>query len=277
MRRREFVAIAAAWPLLVRRAFADVCPPKNAKTPDEAAREKREREASEARKKAVARAVAAGKTVLIFVIPDDDGEKWERGRAFGEWLNHGDNDQLAPLARATVLCATTSELPVKVDGQPLMVLLRPGAPPRPLDGELMKYTDRRIHVVKAPNEPPEPEPPDDDTVFARRVGLLADLTSSTLGPAGPDSIALARQVRTRIIAVDPPEGSHWANDSGCATRIEATRAEKEAEKRAEEEALKKGFMFSKHFVAVGCGMGHVPDKSRRFLYFYARDPDRDVT
>src|SRR5207253_4564974 len=101
MRRRDFVAVAAAWPLLVRRAFADVCVPKK-KEPAEAAQEKRELEATKRRRDAVARALAAGKTVRIFVIPDDDAEKWERGRAFGEWLNHGEDAQLAPLSRATV-------------------------------------------------------------------------------------------------------------------------------------------------------------------------------
>jgi hypothetical protein len=275
MRRRDFVAMAAAWPLLVRRAFADVCVPKK-KEPAEVAQEKRELEASKHRREAVAKALAAGRTVLVFVIPDDDMAKWERGRAFGEWLNHGEDAQLAPLSRATVLCAKTGELPSTVDGQPLLVLLRPGAPPRPLEGELAKYSDGRIRV-KAIGGAQEPEPPDDDAVFASRVTLLSDLTASVLGPAGADPAAQARVVRTRIVTVDPPGGSHWASDSGCATRIEVTRAEKEEEERAEEEARKKGIFMMKHVVGVGCGMGHVPDKSRRFLYFYARDPERDVT
>jgi len=265
--------MAAAWPLVVRRAFADTCVPK-AKTPDEAAQEKREREASQRRREALARALAAGRTVMLFVIPDDDGEKWERGRAFGEWLNHGADTQLAPLANAVVLCAKTDETPTRLDGQPLMALLRPGAPPRLLDGELAKYADRRIVVKKGGAEE---EPPDDDAVFASRVGVLSNLAASALGPAGAAAAAQARLVRTRIVAVDPPEGAHWASDSGCATRIEATRAEKEAERRAEEEDRKKGIFRMKHIVSIGCGMGHVPDKSTRFLYFYARDPDRDVT
>jgi hypothetical protein len=272
VKRRTFVASAAAWPLLIRRAFADTCVPK-AKDPDEAAREKRELEASKRRREAVARALAAGRSLMILVIPDDDGEKWERGRAFGEWLNHGEDAQLAPLARAVVMCARTAELPGAVAGQPLLVYLQPNAPPRLLDGALAKYNDREIvRVVK----PGEPKPPDDDSVFASRVTLLSDLTSSVLGTSDSPT-ADARLVRTRIVAVDPPEGAHWASDSGCATRIEATRAEKEDERRAEEEARKKGMLFSKHIVSIGCGMGHVPDKSRRFLYFYARDPDRDVT
>jgi hypothetical protein len=273
MRRREFVALAASWPLLVRRAFADTCTPKS-KTPDEAAAEKREQEASKRRKEAVARALAAGRTVMIFVIPDDDALKWERGRAFGEWLNHGEDSQLAPLSRATVMCARTSELPSKLDGQPLMALLKPNEPPRPLSGELVQYTDRRIRVIKSGEA--EEEPPDDDAVFASRVGVLSRLASEALGPAG-DAKSEARLVRTRIVTVDPPEGAHWANDSGCATRVEATRAEKAEEKRAEEEARKRGLIGMKAIVSIGCGMGHVPDKSRRFLYFYARDPDRDVT
>ena len=41
-------------------------------------------------------------------------------------------------------------------------------------------------------------------------------------------------------------GSHWAHASGCATTIEGIR----------------------NTAMIGCGMGHVPDKSRRFLYFF---------
>ena len=46
----------------------------------------------------------------------------------------------------------------------------------------------------------------------------------------------------------PPRGTHWAVSSGCGTRIEGVTDN----------------------VAFGCGMGHVPAKSRRFLYFFSR-------
>jgi hypothetical protein len=31
---------------------------------------------------------------------------------------------------------------------------------------------------------------------------------------------------------------------------------------------------SNEIVAIGCGMGHVPEKSSRFLYFFAKSPQQ---
>ena len=60
--------------------------------------------------KAKARALAAGRPLLLFIIPKNDGDKWDRGHAFGELLAHGTPAQLAPLASAELACATLDDL-----------------------------------------------------------------------------------------------------------------------------------------------------------------------
>ena len=59
----------------------------------------------------------------------------------------------------------------------------------------------------------------------------------------------------RAVRNGPPTGSHWANASGCGP--------------ATVENMKED---SDEIVAYGCGMGHVPAKSSRFLYFFAKSP-----
>ena len=48
--------------------------------------------------------------LLILVIPAGEELRWRRGRAFGEFLNHGDDASVAPLALFAVSCAPMSEL-----------------------------------------------------------------------------------------------------------------------------------------------------------------------
>jgi hypothetical protein len=206
----------------------------------------------------------------VLVVPRDDQQRWNRGRAFGEWLNHGSPSQLAPLARVEVVCAKVAELEhfrPPGDGDPLMVLIAAAgdAPGTVLDGALPAYDNPRIHRDGESLLP-------DDEVFRLRVELLSKLTHAALPPVAPGEIAtLATEVDRRLVR-RPPAGSHWANSSGCGTKVEPTPEELEAERRADEEALKKGVIRGKTFVAIGCGMGHVPEKSRRFLDFYARGP-----
>ena len=59
---------------------------------------------------AKARALAAGRPLLVFIIPKDDRLKMDRGHAFGELLAHGTPAQLAPLASVELACATLDDL-----------------------------------------------------------------------------------------------------------------------------------------------------------------------
>ena len=57
--------------------------------------------------------------------------------------------------------------------------------------------------------------------------------------------ALAERVRTQYVRREIP-GSRWGRGSGCGTQIEGETPR-----------------------LVGCGMGHVPQLSRRFLFFFS--------
>ena len=251
MRRRCFLGALAFGPLWLRRAFADASlgqPVTPSAGPD------RYREA-------LSRARAAGRPLLVLVIPDDDGEKRSRGQAFGEWILHGDDVYVASLAQVEVVCLRRAEVDVEPygPGDPLMVLVRgPGAPHAELHADL--FLPRRR---------------DEEAQFRRRVAILGDWLREALGSMAPPSARapeLAALARARL-SNDAPPGAHWARCSGCATHIEPTREEKEAKERKRREALRRGVITIDPIVAIGCGMGSVPEKSRRFLYLFAKVPE----
>ena len=191
----------------------------------------------------------------MFVIPDDDGKKWERGRAFGELLNHGSAAQLAPLGLCEVVCATMAEvrglLPSAGAGEPLMVLIDSAQVParvQRIDPMLPDYpNEQRFDADWATRVKRE------DAISDQRIAVLARHLTAAVAPdssslAGREA-ALAGEVRDRLVKQRVP-GSHWANASGCGTRVEEDKDE----------------------VGIACGMGHVPSKSSRFLYLYAQTP-----
>jgi hypothetical protein len=272
MKRRVFLG-AAALALLglrLRRAFGDASVGPGS--------------ATRAFSSALARAARASRPLLVIVIPTDDAQKWERGKAFGEFLNHGSPADLAPLARAEVVCAKLDELPANVGAmldsvEPLLVRIDPrGGLARTINAELPRYRDR---IVVIGDSKPNAED-DDDHVFGRRVATIAKSVRDALSPDASDGVrapSLAREVRARLVE-RPPPGSHWATSSGCGTDVEETpeeKAQREAEEKARAErerlAALQGRILalkSKVISVRGCGMGHVPEKSRRFLYFFAK-------
>jgi hypothetical protein len=74
------------------------------------------------------------KPLLALVIPADGRQKAEHGRHFGEWLNHGSDQDLAALACAEVVCA---ELDV----------IRQFFPRVPEDSQAAAFV---VHVDRAP-------------------------------------------------------------------------------------------------------------------------------
>lgn len=240
MKRRHFVSAASAalaaalWPSFVRDAFGEepACTGSPlARVAVVAATFRRARE--------------AGKPLLIFVIPADDGAKYERGEAFGELINHGSDADLAPLARAEVMCATMADLrklvPTAGAGNPLMVLVRPERVPA-------TATQLDVELPTAGNRYEESYWKDrdrkDDALSNQRIALLAGLVLGALGPAGPHPEVPAAQVRKQL-KDRPPSGAKWAQSAGCGTAVEGEPP-----------------------MMVGCGMGHVPRKAQRFLYFF---------
>lgn len=74
------------------------------------------------------RAVARGKPMLLFVIPEANAQLYGRGQLFGALLNHGGRDLNLDLALCELACAKLSDvtkvLGVKgVKGEPLLLLL----------------------------------------------------------------------------------------------------------------------------------------------------------
>ncbi len=291
MDRRRFLlssaaaAAVAAWPRLLRRAFGDTSFGARPGAVGQLAA------ASE-------RARSLGKPLLVMVVPADDAAKWTRGGWFGEWLNHGSDEQMAPLALAEVACATMAELravaPVG-DGEPLMVLLDDDQAPARLDAALPssdggigwdpteeQRIDQRIAKLAALAR--AAIAPDDKTVARRaataraRLGAEADAVerafrAGAAPPAQVDRAAAAiaalavdeplRGSRQRLLAEAarlrvrdrPPVGGHWARTSACGPiRVEDLPDPELAG------------------VIVGCGMGHVPARSSRFLYFWSQSP-----
>lgn len=247
MKRRVFLTGAAAattallsWPAWLREAFADPC--------DADAERKGERDTVSAAALvagAFRRAKKSGRQLLVLVIPANDSARYERGQVFGELLNHGTNADLAPLATVEVICATMAEValvvPTDLSVEPLMLLVDPTRVPAtttPLDVALPSD-------VTAPDSDWEARRKAEGETAGRRIALLGGLLRKHLGGSKRETDARAEEVRERLVK-KPPPGTHWANASGCGTQIEGVEPRR----------------------GIACGMGHVPEKSRRFLYFF---------
>jgi hypothetical protein len=192
------------------------------------------------------RARAAGRSLLVLVIPADDGAKWTRGGAFGELLNFGSDRDLAPLAGVEVVCASMDDLrrlvPTAGVGEPLMVLVssdRIPATTRQLDVALPLHTPFREETWEA-------QARSDDAVSDQRIAALGGLLRRELGIDEKHAATLAAEARARL-KDKPPPGTKWAKSQGCGTEVEGEQS-----------------------LAMGCGMGHVPKKAGRFLYFFSK-------
>jgi hypothetical protein len=251
-------ALTATWPHFLRSAFAEPSPPGSAEVTGLAV-------VSEGFR----RAQRAGKPLLVLIIPRDDAAKWERGRAFGAWLNHGSAEQLWPLALCEVACATLDDLrrlvPTVGLGDPLMIVVETAAVPvtvTRLDAKLVEPPGRRPRPssVEAWREQQRLEEAQVDQQIATlarlaRKGLVDSPASGNQRavPTGAAAMAtLAEEAKARLLHQRVP-GSHWASSMGCGTRVEG------------HPEIGRG---------IQCGMGHVPEKSARFLYFYTipKDP-----
>jgi hypothetical protein len=230
------LALAGA-PGFIRRAFADSsCAPQP-----------RARLASLAG--AYRRAQRAGTPLLVLIVPEDVDAQWDRGMAWGELLNHGTDAQLAPLARVEVACASMRDVvelaPSAAGREPLaMAIDTAGSPAQVtrIDGNLPQYPSdfrrgdwQEITRVEA-------------GITSARIELIARLLRDALAPNGDagDAAVLAQSVRARLTD-HPPVGARWARSSGCGTIVEGQNDNS----------------------VFGCGMGHVPEKSQRFLAFFA--------
>ncbi|WP_437676718.1 hypothetical protein [Sorangium sp. So ce131] len=258
MNRRHFLGATAAglaataWPAFIRDAFGDgaACDMKG--KPAAASGSLAQVSA------AFRRARQARRDLVVFVIPADDTAKHRRGQDFGELLNFGADRDLAPLAGVEVVCATMADLkklvPGAGDGEPLLVVVKTDKVPAAatqLDAALPRYDWTRRGLAAGGWEE---ELKEQDQLAARRIDALGALLRKGLGDDARDVEARAASVRARLVK-KPPAGAHWANASGCGTDVEGV-----------EENL-----------IMGCGMGHVPTKSRRFLYFFSINEHGNLT
>ena len=294
MKRRAFLgaatlgAAAATVPAWVDRAFAQQLDP--------------DRYAAEVAN-AYRRAALAGRPVLLVVIPPD-AQKHERGQLWGELLNHGADGQLWPLALVEVVAADLASarrilpsLPgeeaiavvVETDGSQRSTAVTVDVPsigwaahPPELVGAdpeewLNRRIDQRIERLAGALE----------AAIAGDVRMLegrADAARARLGAAdrtridhllrssarvpadlvraAPAIVALAAHragaavlyarlaavVREDLVECAMP-GARWARNGGCGTTIEELPDDQQ--------------------VMMGCGMGHVPERSQRFVHFFA--------
>jgi hypothetical protein len=243
---------------------------------------------------------------LVLVIPREPGDRWNRGYALGAWLNYGSDSQLAPLAAVDVRCALVSELEdlggQAVEGEPWAVLIdeRTGRS-RAIELQLPAMEDL---MGGGPNEDdPFGDRHDENQELRASVQQIDMLAAAIVGAIEAELPALAEMERTRLESEDRAHldrllseraplphalvernaaqlllrmrdgssepaadfvrsvlaeavrvslvarripGSRWAVGGGCGVHIEGEDP-----------------------VAVGCGMGHVPRLSRRFLHFFS--------
>lgn len=253
------------------------------------------------------RAQRAGRPLLVLVIPKKDEERDARGSAFGEYLNHGSAEQLAPLALCDLATASMADLrrlePAVGRGEPLMVLLESdGLAPKvraararlpesepwgdaareealierrivrlaSLADELLAGDDallwRRVSVARAYDVQASLEM---DAAIAgdgvpavelcARAGALA-LQAARRDPRRRDALqeALRESVTDRFVR-QPLPGSYWGTRSSCGSETE--------------DVLPAGYGDdgSPLITVSVCGMGHVPEKSQRFLRFLGTD------
>ncbi|WP_437279105.1 hypothetical protein WME90_00690 [Sorangium sp. So ce375] len=251
MKRRQLLGATAAglaataWPAFIRDAFGDGAACDAQGRPAAVSGSVAQVSA------AFRRARQASRALLVFVIPADESAKWDRGHVFGELLNFGADVDLAPLAGVEVVCATMADLkklvPGAGNGEPLMVVVRTDKVPvaaTQLDVALPSYDGMRRVATGSREE----QLKHDDAIAAQRIGALGALLRRGLGAEARNVEARAASVRARLVKA-PPAGAHWALASGCGIDVEG----------------------AENSGAMACGMGHVPAKSRRFLYFFSVD------
>lgn len=231
---------AAAWPALVSHAFGQSPTPADASLAGVSA--------------AYRAAQRGGRPLLVLVIPEDDGARWDRGTALGALLNHGSDEVMAALGLCEVVCAPMSALrqlvPQAPAGEPFMVLVDPRSVPA---------TAQALEAA-IPSEPTPDWSSEDgsrayydaldarvDTMISRgSTAVLAGLGArvATLTPAAR-AAAAARAIE--LYRAHRVPGSHWAVSGGCGVMIEGV----------EDQAM------------MACGMGHTPERAQRFLHFFA--------
>jgi hypothetical protein len=243
----------------------------------------------------VAAAAKKGRAMLFLHVEDDAERSADLGRVVGSFLLQATDVEVAPLATVELSCATTAEIlelaPDLVSWTGVRAVLVPlhSPPVCILDGDpppvvwthwgqeeaglheasirernawfakalqrglgddaasLERHADDERAAVGAAPEGATPSEKYTDT-WPNRARLRASRE-----PERREAwiAALAASARAKVKAV-PPAGSVWATSGGCGVSYE----------------LPGGADPS---AGIACGMGHVPEISRRFLHFYTAE------
>jgi hypothetical protein len=192
-----------------------------------------------------------GRPLLALLVPPPNSGGYERGSLVGAALNHAGDELLADLAAVELVCVTPDRLPesVRPTGEtlPWFVLLE-------RDGDAVRSREFRPDIA------PETEHglrfgeewKKAEVEAAARVRAFADALHAFLLPStgrpGDDMARRAAAARERYVR-RPPPGAYWANSTSCGVDIEG---------------------IAPQYPSVACGMGMVPEVSRRFLDFYVK-------
>ena len=231
MNRRDFLRRSlygvAAWPLLVQSSFADEPTVKDLARDMTAAR-------------------LAKRDLLVFVIPHDD-LRWDRGHALGAFLNHGNDAVRARLTAVQVSCATRSAVEkltrASVPESAGLVLVNLSAVPaavstQPLDMPALDLWRQEEDETWEAREKRE------TAMVVSRIHVVERALMALLPSPVADRAAALADVKARIVDA-PPTGANWARSSGCGTIVEGRDDN----------------------MGIGCGMGHIPALTSRFLLF----------
>lgn len=286
--RRSLLAggvAAAALPAFLQRAFA--CPPL-ALTPDVDADCPAAAADIDVVTAAYRAAVAVGKPVLVILVPDDAGRKYDRGHLWGEVLNHAAPSTWEALACCEVVCGSTGAVRqlcnVAVDDADLFAFVETRAVPavaRTVVANVPAYESRLGRGFDSSQGSWEDAVKRERAVSEQRIAIVGALIEATVfgAPAlgstsrpllaqrvadarGHDDnddaraaalIAAGQGARAVTAAqarlqLKPVRGSKWASSGGCGVRVEGEDDN----------------------VGIACGMGHTPELSRRFLYWFKK-------
>lgn len=199
---------------------------------------------------------AAGRPLLVIVVPQDEAARYDRGHVWGELLMNADDDTMAWLGQAQVVVALDASVRLfapqaRRDGEPWLWLLRTdavGAPARAVDVSLPAPVE-----AGAPWEDHEAWQRASDRTIDGRIAAAGGAVRRLLRGVVPDPVDLPRADRValadlakRTLREGVPANTYWATAGGCGTHVEGVEVS----------------------WGIGCGMGAVPERSRRFLYFF---------
>ena len=257
MRRRALVALGLG--LLVFPGFAE------AQSADAALDEGRA---------ALLRAQNQRGLLAVFIVPEDDNAAFHLGHQLGSFLMHGRQEALTALGLAEVACMRMTELRALVpnvpDGEPVLVLIDTAASPMgvtasegPLPPPYVWTLPPELAELDIPEEDPRYVPwrraqceAEERRVEEGIVAVASVILRAFALPVRASSPAQRVQalLRTRALAQLSVSGGAWARSDGCGIEYERRRTDHSPRVIHLSEA---------------CGMGYVPERAQRFLYFYS--------